>query len=147
MCCAGNLPAPVSNNGSADFKAALKLKTPLIRKAAEAMLSGAQFSDLQKLMSSFRKANAWIEESALFDCLCKESAQDGKLWWTWDKPIRSRDKETLKKLRKKHSKDIDIFITTQFLFDLQWQAVKVCSRIRLTKHLMLSYAQWAILEA
>lgn len=118
------------NSGKADFPAARKLKTPLIRKAAEAILAGDKFDDLRQQMSSFRKANPWIEESALFDCLRKEPALDGKPWWEWEKAIRSRDRETLKKLRKKHNKDMDVFIATQFLFDIQWQAVKVCLQSR-----------------
>jgi hypothetical protein len=76
-------------------------------------------------MGTFRSANAWIEESALFDCLRQEAGRVKVEWWKWDKKVRDRDADTLKALRKKHKADIDMFIATQLLFDKQWAVVKV----------------------
>ena len=63
------------NDGAADFPAAAKLKAPLIQKAAEALLDGESFSSLRESLAKFRKAEEWVEESALFDCLRRDPKQ------------------------------------------------------------------------
>jgi 4-alpha-glucanotransferase len=112
------------NEGDADFPAAIKAKAPLLRKAAQAALKDA---GLAAEIKEFRAANAWIEESALFDCIKRQPGFDKCAWWEWEPKVRDRDAATLKELRSQHAADADIFIATQFLFDTQWKAVKVRS--------------------
>lgn len=118
----GELPPAIANEGDADFAAAIKAKAPLLRKAAQAAL---ERDDFAAGVAAFRKANAWVEESALFDCIKRQPGFDMCAWWDWEPAVRDRDAATLKELRSKHAADIDVFIATQFLFDTQWKAVKV----------------------
>jgi 4-alpha-glucanotransferase len=115
----------VPNKGAANFPVALKLKAPLICKAAEKLLDDSAFSGLRDRLAAFRKANAWVEESALFDCLRRERSREGKCWWEWEPALRDREAGAIKEARKKHKRAINVFIATQFLFDVQWAAVKV----------------------
>ena len=122
---AGDLPEAVPNKGAADFAAAARLKLPLVRKAAEALLAGDAFAALRGDMDAFRRGNPWLEESALFDCLKRAPERDGKAWWDWEDKVKNRDEATLTALREECARGMDVFIATQFLFDVQWQAVKV----------------------
>lgn len=121
---AGDLPDAVPNEGQADFAAAAKCKLPLVRKAAEALLAGDAFASMRGDMDAFRRGNPWIEESALFDCLKRDPERDGEAWWDWEAKIKDRDEATLAALREERAGDMDVFVATQFLFDVQWQAVK-----------------------
>lgn len=65
------------------------VKTPILVKAADALLAGGQFSNLLAEMHQFAKENAWCEDSALFYSLThhNEETKD-KAWWTWEGPLR-----------------------------------------------------------
>lgn len=121
----GDLPAPVPNPGTADFEAALALKTPLLRVAAQRMLSGDAFGALRANMSAFREANPWVEDSALFARLRNEPEHEDVPWWNWEAAVRDREAGTISALREKYLADIDEFVAIQAIFDRQWQAVKV----------------------
>ena len=65
------------------------MKEPILQKATKRLLSDGKFAGLRKELDAFRKANTWVEDSALFYCLDhydKELA--GKAWWTWPGPLR-----------------------------------------------------------
>lgn len=41
-------------------------------------------------LTAFRKANAWVEESALFYALTQTPGTANKAWWDWPAGLRSR---------------------------------------------------------
>lgn len=128
------------NDGQADFKTALALKTPLLAKAAKRMLSGDAFEALRADMTAFRRANPWVEDSALFACLRAEPERKDVDWWDWEAAVRDREPETLAQLREQYRGDIDEFIAIQAIFDRQWQAVKVslvCLVVTIMKGLII----------
>ena len=122
---AGDLPQAIKNKGKADFPAALQLKSPLIHKAAETLLDSGSFESMRKHLADFRERNAWVEESALFDCLRREKSRVDKPWWEWEADLRSREASALQNAREQHKRDMDVFVATQFIFDEQWLTVKV----------------------
>lgn len=118
-------PSGLKASGDVDFAAVAAAKAPLLPKAARALLSERRFGALREGMARFRTANAWIEESALFDALRQRPELDGKDWWTWPEPLKLREAGAIKKARAEHAKEIEEFVAVQFLFDRQWRAVKV----------------------
>jgi 4-alpha-glucanotransferase len=108
-----------------DFEAVAATKFPLLKKAAQALLSDASNAALKAEMDAFRKLNAWVEDSALFDVLRQQPDVEELLWWDWPEPLRFRQEAAMKEARALHAAAIDEFIAIQFLFDLQWKALKV----------------------
>lgn len=108
----------------ADFPSVRKYKAPLLAKACRTLLHDTAFTDLRKGMTAFRKANAWVEESALFYALTQAPETANMAWWHWPKPIRSRSPKALEAARKEHKEVIEIFVAEQYLFHTQWMALK-----------------------
>lgn len=64
----------------------LKERTPLLRKAADAVRASRE---TREAMEGWRKANAWVEDSALFYCLTHhDPALTDVAWWEWPEPLR-----------------------------------------------------------
>ena len=71
----------------------------------------------------FLKDNSfWLPDYALFMAL--KDAHDGKSWETWEKELRFRDKETMKKAQEKYAGDIEFYEFLQYEFFEQWKALK-----------------------
>ena len=121
---ASALPAPQPAAPNADFPAVAEVKLPLLESAAARLLDGEQFEGLRKDMNAWRKANVWVEESALFSAITEIPELDEVAWWDWPEKLRFRDAATLAALRKEHSRRIDVFIALQFVFDRFWTAVR-----------------------
>lgn len=64
----------------------------------------------------------WLDDYALFMAL--KNAHNDKPWQTWDKSLKFRDNEALKKARIKYSKDIEFYKYIQYKFDEQWIKLK-----------------------
>lgn len=120
-----------SSAAAVDFAAVAAVKTPLLQKAARALLSGPRFQALRDLgFRRWRRANPWVEDSALFDCLRKQPDLEGKAWWEWPADLRFRRDDALQAARAKHRRAIDEFAAVQFLFDRQWAALKAYANSR-----------------
>lgn len=78
-------PQPVTD---ADFPAVVKWKTPLLRKAAKNLLTGASFSALRVELAQFQKEQGWVVDSALFDVLSRSEDLAGLMWWDWPAGLR-----------------------------------------------------------
>jgi 4-alpha-glucanotransferase len=114
-----------------DFAAVAAAKAPLLQKAARALLSGPRFQALRDLgFRRWRRANTWVEDSALFDCLRRRPDLEGKAWWEWPEPLRFRREDALAAERQRHRRAIDEFAAVQFLFDRQWAALKAYANSR-----------------
>lgn len=48
-----------------------ELKTPLLVKAADALLNKSKFESMRGELHNFREENSWVEDSALFYCLAE----------------------------------------------------------------------------
>jgi hypothetical protein len=116
---------PAVPAGDVDFEAVAAVKNPLLAKAAQRLLTSPKFAGLRQLFEAYRKDNAWIEDSAMFDVLRQQPDLEGLDWWEWPEPLRFRQPAALAEVQKKYKQQIDEFVAIQFLFDRQWQAVKV----------------------
>lgn len=82
-----------------DFETVAATKFPLLSKAADRLLNDSKFSALRKEMAAWRKAHAWVEDSAVFDVARNLPGLSDKPWWLWPEPLRFRDPEALKSFR------------------------------------------------
>jgi 4-alpha-glucanotransferase len=121
---AEEMPEPQPEKSHADFDAVYEIKTPLLTRAAERLLSESSMQGLREEMDVFRASNQWIEESALFTVLSELPNLKDEMWWDWPVELRDRDPTVLKSMRTNHAAEIDQFIAIQFLFDRCWRKVK-----------------------
>ena len=117
---------------SVDYVAASAAKAPLLLKAAKALVARARNNSsgedsLATEMNGWRQGHGWVEDSALFDAL--SSLDPGcsavEEWWSWPEALRYRHEGAISEARVKYADAIDEFVALQFLFDRQWQALKV----------------------
>jgi 4-alpha-glucanotransferase len=128
------------------------VKVPLLKKAADRLLSADQFKQLRDEMTAWRKAHSWIEDSAIFEVARGQPDLADKAWWDWPEGLRFRQAKEMnafrwawngtcctarkagfnKKMgvlhvvcREEHKQAIEQWVATQFLFDRQWRALKV----------------------
>lgn len=64
----------------------------------------------------------WLSDYALFMAL--KDANDGKAWFFWDKELKTREPEALKKARATYAEDIRFYQMLQYLFFKQWWDLK-----------------------
>ena len=104
------------------------MKLPLINAAAKRLMTDPKYAFMQQGVAKFRAESAWVEESALFDAIRRADGMN-MAWWMWPAEIRDRDPSTIAQLRIQHAAAIDVFIAVQYMFNQQWDTVKVCARI------------------
>ena len=60
-------------------------KTPLLDKAADALLALDKGHQLQQELAHFQQENPWVKDSALFHALTTfHPSTKEKAWWTWE---------------------------------------------------------------
>jgi 4-alpha-glucanotransferase len=80
-------------------------------------------ADLDQKFSSFCEANgSWLEDYALYMAL--KTQHGGKAWSDWPEEIRNRDAKALQIASEELRDDVDKQRFLQFLFDVQWNALK-----------------------
>lgn len=110
----GVMQVPIED---ADFAAVTEVKSPLLSKAAQRLLSEPRFRTLRDGLKQFRTTMTWVEDSALFDVLRREPELDDVAWWDWPEELRFRDPAAIKEARQEHQAAIDEFVAIQYLFD------------------------------
>lgn len=65
----------------------------------------------------------WLEDYALFMAL--KDANDGNAWSQWEKEIKLREPEAIKRAEKELSEEINFWKMIQYLFYKQWNALKL----------------------
>ncbi|SCY42564.1 4-alpha-glucanotransferase [Butyrivibrio hungatei] len=80
--------------------------------------------DLKADFEKFKKNNGkkWLFDYALFMAL--KDMYGGRSWNTWDEDIRLRKKGAMEKYREKLAEEIDFYCFVQFVFYVQWNALK-----------------------
>jgi hypothetical protein len=107
-----------------DYAAVAAVKVPLLQKAARRMIADGKFVGLQQGMAAFRQQNAWVEDSALFDCVRQQAELAELFWWQWPEELRLRRPEALAQAREAHKDAIEEFVALQYLFNKQWLAIR-----------------------
>jgi 4-alpha-glucanotransferase len=112
--------APDLDDDALDFPAALRWKDDVVR-AAYALLA-----DDEELRADFRayrqEEAAWLDDYALFRAL--RDVHEGRSWGDWPAPLRERHPNALEEARHQLFDEIDRHAYGQYLFDVQWSAVR-----------------------
>lgn len=74
-------------------------------------------------IEAFREKNAmWIEDYALY--MAVKYSFSLRSWQEWDDDIRLREPSALKKYREELADDIEFWVFIQYLFSVQWKALR-----------------------
>lgn len=112
--------APQLDDDNLDFHAALRWKADVVR-AAHALLSDDE--ELRADFRAFRDEEAgWLDDYTLFRAL--RDAHGRRSWVDWPEPLRRREPEALRRAREEFADEIERHAYAQYLFDLQWAAVR-----------------------
>jgi 4-alpha-glucanotransferase len=101
------------------------------RKLLEALIGFENRADAAQraAFAQFVEAHRpWLAEDALFVGLRAE--HQGAPWWQWQERLRNREPDALARARERHHAAIEQFVFEQFLFHLQWQALRAHARTR-----------------
>lgn len=108
--------------GNVDFPAVARWKDEVVR-AAYAVYREDADDELREDFAAWRHEHrAWLDDWALFMAL--REAHGGREWTAWPDPLRTRDAEALEAARTEHAEAIERHAYAQYLFDLQWSAVR-----------------------
>ena len=107
-----------NNRESIDYGILFKEKMRVLRIAYENSI-GKDREEIEK----FREKNKlWLEDYALFMAIKEEFNLVS--WQKWDEDIKTREKSTLEKYKKKLVKEVDYWIFLQYHFFKEWNNLK-----------------------
>jgi malto-oligosyltrehalose synthase/4-alpha-glucanotransferase len=104
------------------FSKAIELRNNMIDKAYSNFISYERPYYRKSFNDFCENQRYWLDDYALFRILKKEFSQVP--WIKWPDKIRDRDKSTLKKLSEKYFFEMNREKFGQYLFQLQWIALK-----------------------
>ncbi len=118
----GALPSVPTDEGSpVDYPAVARWKGPLLRQAAERLLS-TPGHPLYVAFEAWRRARPWVTDAALFRVL-RRALGEGD-WWGWPIPMRDRHPGALADALARYASDVSHELVTAFFFDHQWAALR-----------------------
>lgn len=82
----------------------------------------AEAHEKQDLTDFKQQHAAWLDDYALYQTI--RQAQDGRSWFDWPKPLRDRHHAELSRIRRSHADAIEQVCFEQYVFFLQWQAIR-----------------------
>ncbi|MDR0764082.1 MAG: 4-alpha-glucanotransferase [Synergistaceae bacterium] len=121
-------------SGRADFGAAMRIKSGILKICRDNFRRGEPFGDLSGKFLSFLAAEAyWLDDYALY-CVIK-NIEGGRPWREWRPEYRVHDREVLGALKDvpEISDALDEKRFEQFLFNLQLQELRArCAELGVT---------------
>jgi 4-alpha-glucanotransferase len=112
----------------ADFETATRVKLPLISKAANAFLDGADAAAQEKFKTFREQSKFWLEDYVTYNVLQRE--HNGAGWHQWPRPLAIREPAALRAWKKKNARALDVESAVQFFFQQQWQALRsYCAKL------------------
>jgi 4-alpha-glucanotransferase len=103
-----------------DFAAVMRWKEDVVR-AAQTVLH--EDHELRADFIAYRAEEAaWLDDYALFRAL--RDAHGGRCWAQWPEPLRDRHPNALEQARHDLVAEVERHAYAQYLFDLQWTAVR-----------------------
>lgn len=84
-------------------------------------LMSSQHSELYQHYCHFIETTQWLDDACIFMVLKQQHPQH---WIQWPQALKQRDSNSLAEFRKQHQTDIALQKFIQFVFDLQWRALK-----------------------
>jgi malto-oligosyltrehalose synthase/4-alpha-glucanotransferase len=105
-----------------DYKAAQELKNKLLCKAYQNFKHGT-FTSLCRQFTQFCKNEAyWLNDFALY--IAQKQHLNNLPWYQWPTDFRQRKTASLKRFAVQNDAEIDQVKWLQFIFQLQWSALK-----------------------
>lgn len=103
-----------------DFPAVMRWKDDVVRAAQRVL---REDDELRADFAAYRAEEAaWLDDYALFRALRDE--HEGRCWATWPVPLRDRHPNALEEARHRLVAEVERHAYAQYLFDLQWSAVR-----------------------
>jgi 4-alpha-glucanotransferase len=122
------LPAGGFDAAHVDYARVVPWRLAQLRRAAAGFAQLAKPED-RRAFSAWCAAQAdWLDDYVLFMAL--EGAHEGRPWWEWPVPLRTRDARALAAARRAHAEEIAFWQFVQWSFDAQWAAVKAHANAR-----------------
>ena len=120
---AGDLKdAPLFPEHSVDFDAVIAFKTPLLQKSFEVFESKADSARHSEFESFCKEKSSWLDDYALYMALREAHGFVG--WNEWEKDIRMRHPEAVKRWGRKLAREIRCHKYQQYQFFRQWSKLK-----------------------
>jgi len=118
---------PQFDDDSVEFERVAEWKTTLLR------MSFAHFdthgtADQRAALKSFERDNRWLPDWALFAAL--KERHGGQAWSSWPRPLMMREREALADAQKELAEEIRFHKYVQWLFFMQWAAVRQAADAR-----------------
>jgi 4-alpha-glucanotransferase len=112
--------APKLDDDDIDFPAVLRWKESVVRAAQQVL---REDEELRADFLAYRAEEAaWLDDYVLFRAL--RDAHGGRCWAEWPEPLRDRHPNALEEARHRYGEEIERHAYAQYLFDLQWSAVR-----------------------
>lgn len=110
--------SPFGRVGRADYRAAVRLRQPILRSAYAGFRAKATRAD-RTAFDEFREANSsWLADYALHAAL--QTAHRGVPWTQWEPGLRRRVPSALAEARRSLGERVGGIEFLQWVFDLQW---------------------------
>lgn len=114
--------APEYSDFEVDYASATSYKMAALRHAFESFKHRGS-AELRAQLSEFESAQAsWLRDFAFFMSL--KERYGGGSWQDWPEEVRIREPQALERLSAEASDAIEFHVFVQFLFRLQWTALK-----------------------
>lgn len=109
-----------------DYGPVIDWKLDILKRAYTNFKSG-NHPDIKRSFEDYRKAGKdWLEPFATFMAIKQQ--QGGVAWNEWPEDLRKRDKAALKSFKNEYADKIEFQIFNQFLFNHQWQKLRVYAK-------------------
>ena len=108
------------------FDAVERAKVPLLRLAARRFIESSQGSSEFGLFCT--QHNTWLPDFCRYEVL--KGLHHGTAWTTWPRSYRLRDDAALRELDERFASELRIEAALQFLFETQWQRIRLNANSR-----------------
>ena len=105
-----------------DYGPAIQYKMGLLRKAWQAFLHTPDKALVEQYEAFCKREADWLDDYALF-MACKD-AHGGQRWLDWEPELVNPTAKVKQAWREKLSDDIGFYSFLQFIFEVQWEALR-----------------------
>jgi 4-alpha-glucanotransferase len=111
-----------------DFGPVIQTKTALLTRSFERFKKSGSTATQSGFEAFCRDQAAWLDDFALFMAL--KGAHRGAVWNTWEPAVAQRRSEAIESWRRRLADSIQRHKYVQFLFSVQWKALKRAANAR-----------------
>ncbi|MBQ7568563.1 4-alpha-glucanotransferase [bacterium] len=116
-------PAEVTSDpGRVDFGVIYHWKLGILRRAVANLYLPNNEAKLKHFKEYCSKEAEWLNDYALFMAL--KDAHQGCAWTEWEQPLRDREPAALEQARQDYAKEIEAYCFMQWVFTIQWNALR-----------------------